>query len=156
MTFRKHLSDDETVLSYCGTTYWIWVCTDERIIKYRQDSDSSEQVDDISLAELSSIRTVDKGDTDWMRNSGGFLAVLGSYSMFAGLGGEPLGFLIGLVALISAGYFVRTWITGEESYFEFRGNGVIESNSTEWRLDPANADIPDEIHAFVETIRDRL
>lgn len=129
MSFKKHLMEDEDVLDYCGTDYWIWVCTNRRVLKYRQGSGSAEQLHDISFGEISSISLVNTGKSDKLGGYGVFSIIIGLVlSVFTA--GSMLGLMIFLLSTVVGGFLLWKWMNSEKSYFVFKGSGVISSNST--------------------------
>jgi hypothetical protein len=151
MSFKKYLMEDEEVLSYCGTDYWIWVCTDRRVMKYRQGSGTAEQLHDISYEEITSISLVNTGRDDKLGGYAVFSLVLGGIASVWVSSAAPFA-----VAGVITAYLLWRWRNSEHSYFEFKGSGVINSDEEEWRIDNKNADNPDEIREFTKTVRSQL
>lgn len=155
MSFKKHLMEDENVLDYCTTDYWAWICTDRRVIKYRQGSGSAEQLHDISFNEISSISLVNTGKNDALGGYGVFSMIIGFVFGVFILGSQP-GLMIFLLSVLLGGYLLWKWMNSEKSYFVFKGSGVISENSEEWRIDQTDADNSDEIREFTKTVRAQL
>ncbi|MUW13916.1 hypothetical protein GJ633_04010 [Halorubrum sp. CBA1125] len=154
MGVEQHITSDEEVLDYCTTDYWAWVCTDERIIKYRSNN-NREQLDDISIDEITgiSLTNTDKSET-----------LLG-YSILTTIGtvllasfaliniAPPISFLSLGVAIVPY-WFYKRWKRSAESYFELRGTGLIQQEPEKWRIQSGGN--RDEVRSFVKTIREQI
>lgn len=144
--------DGEGVVEYCMTKYWAWVCTDQRVLRYRNGRGSAEQLHDLSFGEISAISLVNSGRDD----------KLGGYAVFAVIVGFVFAIwvpdlrLVGLVLFGLAAYLGYKWVNSEEAYFEFRGSGMLQSEGDEWRIDQASADDPNEVRRFVRAVRSQL
>jgi hypothetical protein len=157
MSIKPHLLDDETILDHCTTQKWAWVCTDQRVIKYRSGRGSAEQLHDLSFDEITSISLVNKGRKDELGGYGVFAVVIGlvlgffltQYSPGLGLGLLLIFFGIGL-------YFLYRWVNSEEAYFEFHGSGLLQETGGRWRIDYQNIDNTGEIREFVQAVREQL
>jgi hypothetical protein len=141
--------DGERVLTYCSTKYWIWVCTDKRVIKYKQGSGGAEALHDLSFREISGISLVNTGRNDWI---GGF-GILGALFGLLVLLESPE---LGVLSLVVGGGLIYYWLNSESSYFEFRGTGLIRKEPEKWRIDEAAAEDPGEVREFVRTVRSQL
>ncbi|WP_144901378.1 PH domain-containing protein [Halobellus captivus] len=150
MSIKQHLLNDEEMLSYCTTDYWAWVCTDRRVLKYRQGGGGGEQLHDVSFGDISGISLTNQG-----RNANYLVG-----GLLAAVVGLILGDIVGPVALIAGlligAYLAKRWYDSESSYFEFKGTGLIRQEPEQWRIQQGAADDPDEIREFVKTVRERL
>ena len=150
MSIKPHLLDGEEVLSHCTTDYWAWVCTDRRVLKYRQGSGGSEQLHDVSFDDISGISLTHQGRNTQYLVGGLLVAVLGF------LAADFTTQLVILVGLLLGAYLVKRWYDSESSYFEFKGTGLIRQEPDQWRINEGAADDPDEVREFVKTVRERL
>ena len=152
MSIEPHLMGGEEVLSYCMTDHWAWVCTDQRVIKYRKGSGTAEQLHDISYDEISSMSLVNTGRNDKL---GGY----GIFAIFAGvviIVAAPEVAAFSLILFAVGAYLIYRWRNSEESYFKFKGSGLLQTENEIWQIDDAAADDPDEVREFVRTVRSRL
>jgi hypothetical protein len=149
--------EDENVLDYCTTDYWAWVCTDRRVMKYREGSGTAEQLHDISFDEISSISLVNTGRNDKLGGYGIFTIVVGGLlAMFNYSPSSWSSFVVLMLSALVGGFLLWKWANSEKSYFVFKGSGVISENSEEWRIDQTDADNSDEIREFTKTVRGQL
>jgi hypothetical protein len=144
--------EDEDVLAHCVTDYWAWVCTDQRILKYKKGRGTAEELHDLSFDEISSISLVNKGRKDKLGGYGIFTIIIGLIIVVA----EPAFAIISLILLIIGSYLVYRWLNSERAYFEFRGSGMLQNSGNDWKINQMAADDPDEVTEFVRTVRSRL
>jgi len=149
VSIKPHLMNDEQVLTYCSTKYWMWVCTDKRVIKYKQTSSGAEALHDLSFSEISGISLINTGRDDRL---GGF-GILGALFGLLVFTESPE---IGILSLVVGGVLLYYWLNSESSYFEFRGTGLIRKEPDKWRINESAAEDPDEVREFVRTVRSRL
>lgn len=149
MSIKPHLMNDERVLAYCSTKYWIWVCTDKRVVKYKQGSSGAEALHDLSFGEISGISLINTGRNDWI---GGF-GILGAlFGLFIFTESPE----IGILSLVIGGGLIYYWLNSESSFFEFRGTGLIRKEPEKWRLNESAAEDSDEVRKFIRTVRSQL
>lgn len=153
MAIEPHLMDGEDVLEYCTTDYWSWVCTDQRVVKYKQGSNAAEQLHDISFSEISGISLVSRGKND-RTGIGGILSLILGFVMVASA--IQLFVLLGFILFLLGIYLMYRWWTSEASYFEFKGGGLIQSEPEQWRINDEAADDSDSVREFVKTVRSQL
>lgn len=150
MSVEPYLMNDEDVLAYCTTDYWAWVCTNRRVVKYRQGSGGAEQLHDLSFGEITGISLVNTGRND----------TLGGYGVIAVLGGLLLTVsefpVLSIVPVGIGVYLLYRWMNSEEAYFEFRGSGLLQTEGKQWRIDQTAADDPDQVQEFVRKVRSQL
>lgn len=154
MGVKDHITSDESVLEYCTTNGWAWVCTDSRIIKYRSDGDRTEQLHDISLDEVSGISVISSGKSDTLLGytilSVATIVVLGLYLQFAT-------FATGLSMIIFTPISVilyRRWKNSDEAYFELKGTGLVRQEPEKWRIQYEGD--PDEVQSFIKAVRENI
>ena len=154
MSIKKHITSDEEVLDHCTTDYWAWVCTDKRIIKYRSDN-QGEQLDDISLDEITGISLTNTGESDKLLGYTilSSLAVLILVYITMGRIAFPISLLSIAFAIIPYLFYNR-WKQSSNSYFELRGTGLIRQEPEKWRI--RSGGNPDEVQSFVKTIRKNI
>jgi len=150
VSLTQHIQDDEEVLSHCTTDYWAWVCTDRRVLKYKQGSRGGEQLYDVSFGDISAISLTREGRNLNYLIGGVLFIALGIFALeFAGPVGRGAGVLIGA-------YLIKVWYDSATSYFEFKGSGVIRQEPDQWRIQEGSADDSDAVREFVKIVRDRL
>jgi len=150
VSIKQHLLNDEEMLSYCTTDHWAWVCTDKRVLKYRQGGGGSEQLHDVSFDDISGISLTNQGrDTRFL--AGGLLAAAAGFLVV-----EVAGPVVILVGLLIGAYLVKLWYDSESSHFEFKGSGLIRQEPKQWRIEESAADDPDEVREFVKAVRGQL
>ena len=151
MGIKAHVTSDEEVVDHCTTDYWAWVCTDKRIIKYRSN-DRGEEMEDISLDEITGISLTNTGKSDTLL---GYTILSGvAFVLFflfsAGDFPNPYTYIsaiFGVMAYIS----YRRYQRSADSYFELRGTGLIQQEPERWRIQ-SNTN-PDDVRSFVKTVR---
>lgn len=153
VSIEPHLLDGEDVLAYCGTRAWIWICTDRRLLKYRQGSGTAEQLHDISFDEISAVSLVNTGRDDRLGGYGLLAGILGLVVIAVSEGWVGL---VGLGLIVVAINLVYRWLNSERSYFEFRGSGLLRDEPEEWRIDESSADDADQVRELVRVVRAQL
>lgn len=148
--------ENETVLEYCTTDYWAWVCTDRRIIRYRSGSGGAEELHDLSFEEVSAISLMNTGRNDKLGGYGAFAIVVGIVGLFLTVYGWPVGWFVSVVSFGIGAYLIHRWRNSESSHFEFRGSGMLQSADEEWKIDQTSADNPSDVQEFVRTVRSQL
>ena len=153
MSIEPHLMSNETVLKYCNTENWIWVSTDQRVLKYREGKRGSEELHDLSYDEITGISLVNTGRNNSLRIFGSLTILAGAiYFIYVSWPGRVWGILFAAIG----SYLLYRWMNSEESYFEFRGSGLLDTESDQWKIRETDADDPDEIRDFVTTVRGQL
>lgn len=152
MPLEKHLMSGEDVLEFCTTDYWTWVCTDQRVLKFKQGKSGGEQLHDISFDEISGISYTNRGRNDRLGGFGG-VAIVGSIGLMVAL---PPASIIGLPLLGLGIYLMYRWWTSPGSFFAFRGSGLVQENPEQWRIQEDAADDSEEIREFVMAVREQL
>lgn len=154
MGVKDHITSEESVLEYCTTKGWAWVCTDRRIIKYRSDGERTEQLHDISLDEVTGISLISSGKSDTLLGytilSVATIVVLGLYLQFATF---ATGFSMIIFTPISV-ILYRRWKNSDEAYFELKGTGLVRQEPKKWRIQYEGD--PDEVKSFIRTVRENI
>lgn len=157
MGIQSYILDGESVLSNTSTPFWNWICTDQRLIKYRSGNGTREEFHDISLNEISGITYENKGRKD---NLPGYGLLTGAVTfilfVFASSYDEGVLFVSGLFTLLLAGFFHYQWWHSDNAYFEFRGNGLISNEKSKWRVRGLSSENTDETQEFIKVVRSQL
>ena len=147
MGVQRHLLDGEEIEATFSGSEWIWMATDQRLIKFK-DGTGGEQLSDLSYDQISGIDLTNAGRSrKWLYLAGG--------SMVLGLGilalGQPLGGVIGAMCMV----FLWLWDRSKASYFEFRGR-LAGDRTEKWRIDRTSLDDEDEATDFVKAVREKI
>jgi len=152
---KPYLVDRERVHEYYTSSNWVWICTDQRVLKYKEGEGKAEEFHDISLEEISGISYVNSGREDWLI-IGAFILVIflvaipvfsGTLSNFLPL---AIAILAGVVALVYA------WRGSESVYFVLRGDGLIQLEEDKWKINHSGGGDHDDAVEFVNAIRESL
>lgn len=157
MTVKPFIDEQESVLEHTSTPFWTWVCTDERLIKYRSGSGTKEQFHDISFSEITAISYVNTGRKDNLLVYSIGASLIGLLFFYIGYDfGESLLYLLALSAIIAGGILFYLWWHSDDSYFEFRGGGLIRSEQSKWRVKGVSSEDTKETQNFINTVRRQL
>jgi len=154
MSIKDHLTSDETVLDHCTTDYWAWVCTNNRIIKYRSDGNRTEQLHEISLSEIRGISLVKSGRSDTLLGYLFFTIIGVLVSLYAATFGDPTFWAVVILFVGAAYTLYGRWRNSAEGYFELKGTGLIQQESEKWKIHSGGS--PDDVRSFVKTIRNNI
>lgn len=146
---ENHLLSDEDVEDYFLSKKWAWISTDHRLLKYRKTDSGHEELQDLSYDEITGISMTHHGrDTKYLIGA-----------ILAGVIGLPLlteapfvGFGVVLVAVLLA----WMWRNSEESYFEFKGSGLIQQEPEKWRIAKSSVENETQVNDFVRSVREQL
>lgn len=157
MGIQSYILDGESVLSNTSTPFWNWICTDRRLIKYRSTNGTREEFHDISLSEVSGITYENKGRKDSLLGYGIITGVV-AFILFvlASDMDEGIVYFFGLFTLFITGVVLYQWWESDDSYFEFRGNGLINNEKSKWRVQGVSGQNTDETQEFINAVRSQL
>lgn len=154
MSIKSHLLTGEEVLGHCSTKYWTWICTEQRLIKYKQGKGESEQLHDLSFDQVAGISLVNEGRDMQYLIGAGVALVLGI--IVSSVLGEPEVVIGILVTLTVSGVLTAAWYDSDNSHITFKGGSIIQQEPEQWRIQENAAEDPDEVREFVKTVRERL
>ncbi|WP_157745984.1 hypothetical protein [Halorubrum trapanicum] len=160
MSIKQHILDDEDVVAHCSTRSWVWVCTDQRILKYRESDRGTESLHDLSFREISAISLTNKPRKSIYLVVSIFclIGLFGWWYMLSNVDSyDPAVAVVFSGLFVGAGVlFLYIWYNSSKSYFEFRGGGVIQQEPEMWRINWMGADDKDQVQDFVKTVREQL
>jgi hypothetical protein len=152
MSIEPHILDDEKVENYCFTKDWVWVCTDRRLLKYRQSDSGRESLSDVSYSQISGISLTQKPKNQKLLT----LSIASGAGAIWGVITDATGsLLISLFLLMLAVGFAWLWKKSDDDYFELKGSGPIRQEPEKWRI-KSDTESPDEVRQFVKTLRGQL
>lgn len=150
---KSHLMEDEQVIDYCVTDDWTWVCTDRRLIKTKVQDDAVKELHDLSFEEISSISLVNKGKDGSLLIVGGVLIFTGALLLASN---NFVILLLSVILSVLGGISIYLWWISESSYFEFRGDGLLQEENDRWQIEKTGARSSDRVREFTKTVRSQL
>ena len=153
MGIESHLTENETALDGCKSKDWKWVVTSDRILKYKKGTGTKEELQDVSIEKVHSIGLVRSERDDTTGVSGVVLITVGILACLIGsvpaLAAGGILIVIGLILIIS-------WLNSDETYFQFRGSGIMKRNPGQWKEDTVMDEDYEEVRDFVKTVRKQV
>lgn len=155
MSIKHHILDDEEVLEHCSTDYWTWVCTDRRVLKYKQGKKGREELHDVSFRDISGISLITEPKNTFHLIAGviglSFALIMTAFGLR-----NPIVLLLDLLFIPISALLIWSWYNSGKSFFEFKGRGVIQQEPEKWRINIGVDESPKDIQEFVKTVRSRL
>ena len=158
MSVESYLTDGEIVNEQCTINNWTWVITDKRILKYRDGGGTKEEMHDISIDEISSIRVVrTERDEENLIASGvlgigaGVIRVAGASLPILNSGNAMI--LAGLCLILAIVLFLA-WLSSDEGEIELKGDGILAESNGAWTAKIPSEENYEKIELIVKAVRE--